>query len=185
MMLPVLDLANARLRLAILTLLFLLACHKPPQFSLQGYYFVGVPNEAVAERENPLLLSAAEAVIQAIIAEDREKLLDFVHPKDGAIIDAKAFVSHAQVRSALYDKSAILSRVLWDDQYWKETAPEDNVRSYRTVFSRAGEIRLALFWYSASECEVRIEFAGRPSMGLMGNLIFRKRDERWYLMNFF
>ncbi len=160
-------------------------CQKPPQFVLQGYFFVGAPDEATAQRENPLLVHTAASVIEAIIAEDREKLLGFVNTKDGAIIDAKAFVSYEQVRSALYDKSAILSRVLWDDKYWKETAPEDNVRSYRTVFSRAGEIKLALFWYSATECEVRLDFEGRPSMGLMGNLIFRKRGDRWYLMNFF
>lgn len=169
----------------VLLLLALASCYRPPEFVLQGYYFVGTPDEATAQRENPVLLRTTAAVIEAIIAEDREKLLSFVHPKEGAIIDAKAFVSYAQVRSALYDKSAILSRVLWDDQYWKETAPADNVRSYRTLFTRAGEIKLGFFWYSATECEVRIDFRHRPSMGLMGNLIFRKRGDRWYLMNFF
>jgi len=176
---------NARLFLTLLFLSVVAACQKPPELVLQGYYFVGAPDETMAQRENPALVAATAAVIGAIIAEDREKLLSFVHAKEGAIIDAKAFVGYEQVRSALYDKSAILSRVLWDDKYWKETAPEDNVRSYRSVFSRAGEIKLALFWYSPTECEVRIDFRGRPSMGLMGNLIFRKRGERWYLMNFF
>jgi len=176
---------HTRLFLTLFVLLGLTACQKPPEFVLQGYFFVGAADETTAQRENPALVAATAAVIGAIIAEDREKLLSFVHAKEGAIIDAKAFVSYEQVRSALYDKSAILSRVLWDDKYWKETAPEDDVRSYRSVFSRAGEIRLGLFWYSATECEVRIDFKGRPSMGLMGNLIFRKRDDRWYLMNFF
>ncbi|MFZ5630942.1 MAG: hypothetical protein ACOY5B_17545 [Spirochaetota bacterium] len=176
-------------KLNAFTLLVLLpalaSCQKPPEFVLQGYFFVGAPDEAAAQRENAALVATTAAVIGAVIAEDREKLLSYIHPKEGAIIDAKAFVSYAQVKSALYDKSAILSRVLWDDQYWKETAPGDSVRSYRSVFSRAGEIRLGLFWYSPAECEVRIDFKGRPSMGIMGNLIFRKRGDRWYLMNFF
>lgn len=166
-------------------MLGLSVCKKPPEFSMAGYFFVGTADETTAQRENPVLVTATTEVIQAVIAEDREKLLSFVHPKEGAIIDAKAFVSQAHVRSALYDKSAILSRVLWDDQYWKETAPGDNVRSYRSVFTHAGEIKLGLFWYSATECEVRIDFKGRPSMGIMGNLIYRKRGDRWYLMNFF
>ncbi|MFO1478705.1 MAG: hypothetical protein U1F40_00745 [Turneriella sp.] len=172
-------------RIPFILLFWLAACQKPPEFVLQGYFFVGAADEAAAQRENPVLVATAASVIESIIAEDREKLLSFVNTKEGAIIDAKAFVSYEQVRSALYDKSAILSRVLWDDKYWKETAPGDNVRSYRTVFSRAGEIKLGLFWYSPTECEVRIDFKGRPSMGLMGNLIFRKRGDRWYLMNFF
>lgn len=177
---------NRTLRRCFAILLFaLVSCQKPPEFVLQGYFFVGAADEAAAQRENPALVTTTAAVIEAIISEDREKLLTFVHPEDGAIIDAKAFVSYAQVKSALYDKSAILSRVLWDDQYWKETAPADNVRSYRSVFARAGEVKLGLFWYSATECEVRIDFKGRPSMGIMGNLIFRKRGDRWYLMNFF
>jgi hypothetical protein len=170
---------------ALLLICLFGACGKKPQFVLQGYFFVGAADEANAQRENATLVAATASVIEAIIAEDREKLLSFVSAKDGAIIDAKTFVSYEQVRSALYDKSAILSRVLWDDNYWKETAPADNVLSYKTVFSRAGEIKLGLFWYSPTECEVRIDFAGRPSMGIMGNLIFRKRGERWYLMNFF
>lgn len=174
-----------KLHLTFLLLTGLTLCQKPPEFVLAGYFFVGAADETAAQHENPALVAATAQVIQAVIAEDREKLLSFVHPKEGAIIDAKAFVSQAQVRSALYDKSSTLSRVLWDDQYWKETAPADNVRSYRSVFARAGEIKLGLFWYSATECEVRIDFKHRPSMGIMGNLIFRKRGDRWYLMNFF
>lgn len=166
-------------------LLGLVSCQEPPEFLLQGYFFVGASDEATAKKENPALVTATASVIGAIIAEDRERLLTFVHPEDGAIIDAKAFVGYTQVRAALYDKTAILSRVLWDDAYWKQVAPQDNAKSYRSVFARAGEVRLGLFWYSATECEVRIDFKGRPSMGLMGNLIFRKRGDRWYLMNFF
>lgn len=180
----ILDLGT-RLGIGITLPLLWLFCHKPPQLVLQGYYFVGAPDEASAQSQNAVLVAAAESVIHAIINEDRKKLLEFVHPKEGAIIDAKAFVSYEQVERALSDPSAALYRVLWDDRYWKEIAPNDNVRSYRSVFSRAGEIKIGLFWYSPTECEVRLDFKNRPSMGLMGNLIFRKRDGRWYLMNFF
>ncbi|GAB4444237.1 MAG: hypothetical protein OHK0011_26390 [Turneriella sp.] len=177
--------SRRKFHVTLLLALGLGVCQKPPEFVLAGYFFVGAADEAAAQRENPVLVKATTEVIQAVMTEDREKLLSFVHPKEGAIIDAKAFVSYAQVRSALYDSSAVLSRVLWDDEYWKETAPADNVRSYRSIFARAGEIKLGLFWYSATECEVRIDFRGRPSMGIMGNLIFRKRGDSWYLMNFF
>lgn len=170
---------------ATVVLSLILHCGKPPTFSQQGYFFIGKSDEAMAQRENPEILRAVEGVITAIVEKKPEALLTYVHPGEGAIIDAKAFVSYAQVASALHEPQSQLYRVLWDDKYWKETAPSDNIRSYRKTFLSAGEIRLGLFYYSDSECEVRLDFKDRPPMGIMANLILRKRNGRWYLMNFF
>lgn len=171
--------------LLILSLVLAAHCQKAPTFSLQGYFFVGTPNEAAAQAENPNLVAAMKDIITAIIDEKPDQLLAYVSKKDGAIIDAKAIVPYTQVAVALTDPGAQLHRVLWDDKYWKEVAPRDNIRSYRRIFSSAGEIRIGLFYYSPTECEVRLDFKDRPSMGIMGNPILRKRDDRWYLMNFF
>lgn len=171
--------------LGLILLSLLGQCNRPPQFVMQGYFFVGAADEATAQRENPTLLKAVEEVVTAIVSQNPAALLGYVNAKEGAVIDAKAFATFAQIQTALYDSSSQLSRVLWDDKYWKETAPRDNIRSYRTSFSRAGEIKVALFWYSPTECEARLDFKDRPAMGIMGNIIFRKRGERWYLMNFF
>lgn len=160
-------------------------CQKPPTYSLQGYFFVGTPDEASAQAENPKIITAIQEIITAIIEERPEQLLRYVNQKEGAIIDAKAVVGYSQVAVALTDRNAQLYRVLWDDKYWKEIAPRDNIRSYRKIFSSAGEIRIGIFYYSATECEVRLDFKNRPTMGIMGNPILRKRDGRWYLMNFF
>lgn len=168
-----------------LIILGMTGCEEPPRFESQGYYFVGTPDEATARSENPRLLEAVSKLVEAVIAQNREAILDFIHPQEGAIIDAKAFVSKAEVRAALYDPESVLYRVLWDDKYWKETAPAENIRSYRKIFSNAGVIKTGLFWYSPTECEVRLDFKNRPAMGIMGNLIFRKRGTSWYLMNFF
>ncbi|MCX7632422.1 MAG: hypothetical protein N2Z22_03705 [Turneriella sp.] len=166
-------------------LITLAACQRKPEVVFEAYFFVGAPDEQSARRQNPELVLATTELVNAIIDHNPEKILEFVHPVDGAITDAKKFQSSAQIRDALYNPETMLYRVLWDDGYWQKTAPEDNIRSYRTVLRKAGKIRLALFWYSPTECEVRLDFPGRPPMGVMGNLIFRKRDGRWYLMNFF
>ena len=165
--------------------MLVLHCTKPPVFSLQGYFFLGKPDEALAASENPRVMAALEDIVGAIVAEQPDRLLQYVSPKDGAIIDAKAFVPYAQVASALANPKAQLYRVFWDDAYWQETAPNDKIRSYRKYFSSAGEVRVGIFYYSASECETRLDFAGRPAMGIMGNPIFRKRDGKWYIMNMF
>jgi hypothetical protein len=163
----------------------LLSCARPPHLSLQGHFFLSTPNEALAQRENPQILAAVEEIVTAIVNAEPERILKYIDREKGAIIDAKAFVPYAQVASALTQPTAQLHRVLWNDAYWKETAPNDNIRSYQKIFSSAGEIRIGIFYYSASECEVRLDFKNRPSMGIMGNPIFRKRDQRWYLVNFF
>ena len=139
----------------------------------------------MAAAENPKVLAALEAVVTAIVDEKPERILEYISPKEGAIIDAKAFVPYTQVATALTDPKAQLHRVFWDDVYWKETAPKENIRSYQKVFGSAGEIRVGIFYYSASECEVRLDFRNRPTMGLMGNPIFRKRDGKWFIMNMF
>lgn len=139
----------------------------------------------MAAEENPKIMAALEDIIGGIVDEKPERILAYVNRKEGAIIDAKAFVPYAQVAVALTDPKAQLHRVFWDAVYWQETAPKDNIRSYRSVFSRAGEIRVGIFYYSADECEVRLDFKNRPAMGLMSNPILRKRDGRWFIMNMF
>lgn len=171
------------LLIAVSTLV--MGCQQPPSYSLQGYFFVGTPDEAAAKEENPKIVAAIQEIITAIIEAKPELILKYINEKEGAIIDAKAVVPYAQVAVALTDPKAQLYRVLWDDKYWKEVAPRDNIRSYRKIFSSAGEIRIGIFYYSATECEVRLDFKNRPTMGIMGNPILRKRDGRWYLMNFF
>ncbi len=166
-------------------LLLWAACSRPPTFSQQGYFFVSAPDEALARRENTQIVETVQKIVLAIVDEKPDILLEYVNKQEGAIIDAKAILPYAKVATALYDRSSQLYRVLWDDQYWKETAPKENIRSYRSTFLSAGEIRLGLFYYSATECEVRLDFKDRPSIGIMANLILRKRDNRWYLMNFF
>ena len=175
------------MKYALLAVVLVLAsCRlQPPAVEMQGYFFVGAPDEATAQKQNPELLLAVTEVITAIVNEDRELLLKYVSKDEGAIIDAKAFVSYAQIRTALYDAQSQLARVFWDDKYWRETAPNDNIQSYRKTFGKAETIRAGFFWYSPSECEVRLDFPGRPSMGIMGNPIFRKRGAHWHLMNFF
>lgn len=174
------------MRIAVLCLLLaFFACNRPPTFAMQGYFFVSAPDEEVARRENPLILETVQKIVLAITDEKPEALLEFVNRQEGAIIDAKAVLPYVQVATALHDKKSQLYRVLWDNQYWKEVAPKENIRSYRQMFLSAGEIRLGLFYYSATECEVRLDFKDRPSMGIMANLILRKRDNRWYMMNFF
>ena len=165
--------------------LAIIQCGGKPSFSLQGYFFVSNPDEKMASEENPKIMAALEDIVAAIIEEKPERILAYVHQTEGAIIDAKAFVPYTQVATALTDPKAQLHRVFWDDAYWQETAPKDNIRSYRRVFSRAGEIRVGIFYYSASECEVRLDFKNRPAMGLMSNPIFRKRDGKWFIMNMF
>lgn len=139
----------------------------------------------MAKAESPQVLAALEEVVGGIVEEKPDRILKYVHATEGAIIDAKAFVPYAQVASALTDPKAQLYRVFWDDAYWKETAPNDNIRSYRKSFLGAGEIRVAIFYYSAVECEVRLDFKNRPAMGIMANPVFRKRDGKWFIMNMF
>jgi hypothetical protein len=160
-------------------------CAEPPTFALQGYYFVGSPDEAMAQSENPKLMLAIQEIIEAIVAKKPEVIIKYVSKIDGAITDAKAFVPYAEVASALTTPEAQLHRVFWDEKYWKETAPKDEIHSYQRVFAKAGEIKVGLFYYSGQECEVRLDFKNRPSLGLMGNPIFRKHNGRWYLLNFF
>lgn len=163
----------------------LFGCQSKPTFTLQGYFFVGQPAEAVATAENAKLAETVSDIVLAIYEKNPAKLMQNIHQKEGAIIDAKAFASYAQVGLALEDSESMLYRVLWDDAYWKSASPGDPIRSYRTVFSEAGEIRIGLFYYSPTECEARLDFKGRPSMGVMANLVLRKRGDRWYMMNFF
>lgn len=165
--------------------LFVLACGRPPTFTLQGHFFLSTPDEKMAAAENPHVLAALDEIVTAIVEEKPDRILKYVNPKEGAIIDAKAFVPYTQVATALTNPKAQLYRVFWDDAYWKETAPHDNIRSYRKVFSSAGEVRVGIFYYSANECEVRLDFKNRPSIGVMGNPIFRKYDGRWFIMNMF
>lgn len=172
-------------RLPLLILLAIAGCNQPPSFTLQGYFFVSGPDEGLAQRENAQIVATVQKIVLAIVDEKPDVLLEHVNKQEGAIIDAKAVLPYAQVATALHDKNSQLYRVLWDDRYWKETAPKENIRSYRKTFLSAGEIRLGLFYYSATECEVRLDFKDRPSMGIMANLILRRRDNRWYLMNFF
>ncbi len=171
--------------LCAIVLLGLLACKTPPTFSLQGYYFVGGADEKTAQEENPHILRAVEEIVLAVYDKNAETILRYIDKKEGAVIDAKAFASFAEIRTALTTPSSQLYRVLWSDDYWKETAPKDNIVSYSTSFGKAKQIRVALYWYSPTECEARLDFKSRPAMGIMGNLIFRKKDTRWYLMNFF
>ncbi len=152
---------------------------------MQGHFFLSTADETMAAAENPKILAALEEIVTAIVEEKPEQILKYVNAKEGTIIDAKAFVPYEQVATALTNPKAQLYRVFWDDAYWKETAPRDNIRSYRKVFGSAGEVRVGIFYYSATECEVRLDFKNRPSMGLMGNPIFRKRDGKWYIMNMF
>lgn len=166
-------------------LLCLIACGPKTHITLQGYFFVGKSDEILAKAENAPVIATLDGVIHSIMEKDISKLLQFVHRKDGAIIDAKEMVSFERVETALQLQNSQLHRVLWNDDYWRKTAPTENIRSYQKTFLRAGEIRASIYYYSASECEVRIEFKNRPSMGIMGNPIFRKREGRWYLTNFF
>ncbi len=160
-------------------------CTRAPTFALQGYFFVGAPDELLAASENTRISATVSDIVLAIYEKNAAKLIRNVHPQEGAIIDAKAFATYAQVGQALEDPQSMLYRVLWDDAYWKKNSPGDSIRSYRKVFGEAGEIRLGLFYYSASECEVRLDFKDRPPMGVMANLVLRKRGDRWYMMNFF
>lgn len=170
----------------VLVCLALSACSgRAPTFSLQGYYFIGASDEKNAVAENGRLMQAVSEIVLAIYEKQPAKLMQYVHAQEGAIIDAKAFVTQTQVGQALEDENSMLYRVLWDDAYWKKTSPEETIRSYRTLFGKAGEIRVGLFYYSATECEARLDFKGRPPMGIMANLVLRKRGERWYMMNFF
>lgn len=172
-------------RIFYVMLLAIAGCNRPPVFSLQGYFFVSAPDEELAKRENQRIVETVQSIVLAIVEGKPDALLEHVNKQEGAIVDAKAVVPYVQVASALHNKNSQLYRVLWDDQYWKETAPKENIHSYRKTFLSAGEIRLGLFYYSATECEVRLDFKDRPSIGIMANLILRKRDNRWYMMNFF
>jgi hypothetical protein len=173
------------IRWLILCLVLSACSGRPPAVSLQGYFFVGQSDEKAAAAENPKLLQAVTEIVLAIYEKQPAKLMQYIHAQEGAIIDAKAFATHAQVGQALDNPESMLYRVLWDDAYWKKNSPEDEIRSYRTLFGRAGEIRVGLFYYSATECEARIDFKNRPPMGIMANLVLRKRGDRWYMMNFF
>lgn len=115
----------------LLLLLTTAACNRPPTFAQQGYFFISAPDEELARRENPQIMEAVAKIVLAITEENPQALLEYVHKQEGAIIDAKAVTTYAQVATALHDRNSQLYRVLWDDRYWKDTAPKENIRSYR------------------------------------------------------
>jgi len=173
------------MKILLLSMLPLIGCATEPRVSLGSYFFIGAKDETLAQVENTAIITVTQKIILAIAKHDTERLLELVHKKEGAIIDAKEIVPFDRVRAALENPNSMLYRTLWDDHYWQKSSPSENIHSYQKVFMRAGEIRTDIYYYSTVQCELDLKFSGRPSMGIMGNPILKKRDGLWYLVKFF
>ena len=158
---------------------------KNPQIRLGAYYFVGKADESLAVAENGKLLEMSRHLLEAVIQKKTDVLVSMIDPVQGAIIDAKIMVSYEKVKAALNDEMHPLHKTLWNEKAMQETDSTGELHCYQKYFQSVDEIEVLLFYYSHSEAEVRLNFKNRPSVGVMGNLIFQKRQDRWILLNFF
>ena len=168
-------------------LLLLVACsvRQNPQINLGAYYFVGKSDESLASSENDKILEMSRALLLAILHKKTEIIVSMIDPDYGAIIDAKNVVPYAKVKTALLDESHPLHKTLWNEKAMQATDSTGEIHSYQKYFQSTDKIEIMIFYYSSVELEVRLNFKNRPSIGVMGNLIFQKRRGQWYLLNFF
>lgn len=136
-----------------------------------------------ANKEAESIRDKMALVIAAIKAEKPDVILEQIHNEHGAYADLKALMTRKQVEKSLKNKDGLLYRVFWSDAPAK-TATVEN-KSYRQFFNEAPGISIELFFYNATETEVRLEFENRPPIGILGNAVYQKYDGKWYLRRIF
>lgn len=124
-------------------------------------------------------------LITAIIQKDQKAILDQIDEQKGAFVDIKAQKKKAEVAALLADSQSTLHKVFWDDKALKKENSDSEIASYRTYFSRARKIELDFFYYNEEECEIRLNWEGRPPSGILGNPIYHKISGSWKLVSLF
>lgn len=138
-----------------------------------------------AETEAKILLPMVRKLIVAVAKKDSDGILRQIHPNKGAFIDVKSPLSYEKIEKDFQKQNGILIPPLWNTAELRRRSGDPDLLSFRDYFRNAKEIRVSFYFYSASECEVRLAFADRPSNGVMGNPIYHKIDGRWYLKRIF
>ena len=113
--------------------------------------------------------------VQGIIEKKLEIILKQIDPEKGALDDFKAPNTYADLELKFSDPESAVYRA-----YWQDT----DIKSFRAMFSDAGEIKLKLYFYNDEECEIELLFEGRPSRAVLINPIYHKRNGSWYLARF-
>ncbi|MDH5721376.1 MAG: hypothetical protein OEZ13_12285 [Spirochaetia bacterium] len=129
--------------------------------------------------------SRLEALIKAIIQKDIKTVISQVHKEVGAYADIKAHMIYQNIAKEIDNSKGILHIIFWKTDKLREKYPDIEISSYQEIFSSSHEIALDLFFFSKEECEIYLDFENRPPSGILGNPIYHRIDNRWYLKRIF
>ena len=142
-------------------------------------------DRAIQETDSTLIKDKVKSLILATIAMDPEKILSQVHLEKGANVDIKAAKSYGQIKADIFNKNSFLYLVLFDTVKLRNTLKDPEIQSIAGYLSSSRSYHLHLTFYSSNECEVFINFQGRPSTAVLGNPVYEKIDGDWYLRRIF
>jgi len=155
-------------------------------FFKKGKTFTDNPKDReLVKKDEVILRDKIKKIIGAIVEKEPSIILEQVHEKIGIEVDAKATVSKSKFSQMLIDENNYLNILLWNQKELKKRNLEIEIFTFQNIFNGASNIKINLFFYNEKECEIQLSFKNRPSAGILGNPIYHKIDNKWYLRKFF
>jgi len=152
------------------------ACgYSMPQVKQGVSFFDDEKDRATSAADVKAIFQHMYRYIRAIVEKKSELILTQVDKESGANVDLKAPSSYSGVVETLNNKDGLLNRV-----YWQQV--DEDIDSLQSILAGAGEIEINVHFYrGALECEVKLNFTDRPSLGVLSNAIYHKINGRWWL----
>jgi len=133
-------------------------------------------NNKHLNNEAKKLIKQLHLFLRAIINHNELEIIKQLPTKGKIYIDLKAPVTRKEIIESL--KTGNLNRI-----FWQNVSKEYN--SYQEIFSQLESIEVDFFFEGDNEVELNLKFENRPSLGIMSNPIYHKKNGKWKIMRFF
>lgn len=138
--------------------------------------------EAVSP-EREIIKSITERLIGYILDEKPGEIVKLAHP-EGVYVDIKAQIPPEELATAWSDPKSMLYALYWNTSLYRKISGDIKVECFRDILTKAPKITLDVT-LSGQSATVKLDFPGRPSPMMMGDLIFEKTGKKWYVKGLF
>lgn len=124
-------------------------------------------------------------MVRAILEDDMEALLPFIHPKEGVWVDLKALWTKKEYERDIRDPNGYIPTYFLSTEKLRARKNNDTSLSVKEILQISGGFSLDYYFETPDDCEVDILFINKtPEEGNLANPVFRKIQGRWYIYRF-
>lgn len=123
-----------------------------------------------------------QLMVRAILDDNMEDLLPFIHPEQGVWVDLKAGWTKGQYAADIDDPDGYIETYFLNTEKLRAKKRSSTVLSVKDILLNSGGLSLDYYFETKEECEVDIRFQLQSKEeGNLSNPVFRKISNRWYI----